>query len=326
MTLLATPWSTALGLRAPILNAPMGGVAGGDLATAVSRAGGLGMIGIGSAGSVALVERETAPPQQAGVRFGVGLLAWKLAADPALLDAALEAGPTLASVSFGETWTWVHRVHGAGALAVAQVADVDSARRAADAGADAVVARGAEGGGHGAPTVGTLPLLEGVLESVTVPVLAAGGISSPRGLAAVLAAGASAAWLGTAFAACPESLASDGTRRALLEATETDTVTTRAFDVGLGYAWPVEYPERVLANRFSVEWCGREDSLAEDDRARGRLRDAIEADDRRIAQVDAGQGVRLVTEVRSAARVIEQLCEGAHALLSSWGTPNAANS
>ena len=71
------------------------------------------------------------------------------------------------------------------------------------------MARGAEGGGHGQPTIGTLPLLESVLDAVDVPVLAAGGITTGRGVAAVLAAGASGVWLGTAFAACPESLISD---------------------------------------------------------------------------------------------------------------------
>ena len=97
---------------------------------------------------------------------------------------------------------------------------------AANSGVDVIVARGAEGGGHGEPLVGTLPLLEGVLDAVSVPVLAAGGIASGRGLAAVLAAGASGAWMGTAFAAATESLASAAARTALFAAKETDTVTT----------------------------------------------------------------------------------------------------
>ncbi len=111
---------------------------------------------------------------------------------------------------------------------------METARRAADAGIDVLVARGAEGGGHGEPLVGTLPLLDGVLNVTSIPVLAAGGISSSRGLAAVVAAGASGAWMGTAFAACPESLASDAARTALLQAIDTDTVTTKVFDVALG--------------------------------------------------------------------------------------------
>ena len=83
MPALSTPWSEAMTLTAPVLNAPMGGVAGGALATAVSAAGGMGMIGVGSAGTAALVERESVYPQQAGVPFGIGLLDWAVARDPA---------------------------------------------------------------------------------------------------------------------------------------------------------------------------------------------------------------------------------------------------
>jgi nitronate monooxygenase len=307
-----------MGLGTPILNAPMGGVAGGRLAAAVSAAGGLGMIGVGSAGSKAILEQEVAHPHRAGLRFGIGLLDWKLAREPALLDAATAAAPALISVSFGEHWAWVRRVRDAGIVAAAQVYDVEGARRAADAGVEVLVARGAEGGGHGEPTVGTLPLLAAVLDAVPVPVLAAGGISSFRGLAAVLAAGASGAWLGTAFAACPESLASESARTAMLQAVETDTVTTSVFDVALGYDWPSRFPARVLRNDFWQRWSGREEALASDAAARASMAEAVAADDHRIAHVDAGQGVGLLTAARPAGEVVEWLSNGASELLGAW--------
>lgn len=313
-----------MGLRAPILNAPMGGVAGGLLAAAVSAAGGLGMIGVGSAGSVVLLEREAPRAARSGLPFGIGLLEWKVAREPALLEAALSAAPALISISFGDDWAWVRRVRDAGIVAAAQVSDVTTARLATESGGELLVARGAEGGGHGEPKVGTLPLLEAVLDAVSVPVIAAGGISSPRGLAAVLAAGASGAWIGTAFAACPESLASDGVRQALLRATEADTVTTRAFDVAFGYEWPTRFPERVLRNDYSRRWTGRELELAADEEARAELARAVAEDDRRIAQVDAGQGVGLLTEIEPAARVIDRLCSEAAALLDSWSSRGGA--
>jgi NAD(P)H-dependent flavin oxidoreductase YrpB (nitropropane dioxygenase family) len=102
VTTLPTAWSRAMGLRVPLLNAPMGGVAGGSLAAAVSCAGGLGMIGIGSTGSVALLERESELPGSTGVPFGIGLLDWAVAREPALLDASISAAPVLMSVSFGD--------------------------------------------------------------------------------------------------------------------------------------------------------------------------------------------------------------------------------
>ncbi len=319
---LSTAWTRRLGLRTPVLNAPMGGVAGGALASAVTDAGGLGMIGVGSAGSVDLLEREVALPRDAGRRFGIGLLDWAMARDPGLLDAAVATGPVLISVSFGTGWMWTDAVRRAGIVAATQVATVEEARQAADSGVDIIVARGAEGGGHGSPAVGTLPLLEGVLEAVPLPVLAAGGISTGRGLAAVLAAGAAGAWIGTAFAACPESLASDGARAALLEATATDTVTTRVFDLALGYPWPERYPERVIRDGFWEQWQGRERELE----AQGGPTSADGVGPGRPApHVDAGQGVGAVTRSLSAAEVVGRLHAGALELLQAWSPGGVAD-
>jgi nitronate monooxygenase len=315
---LSTSWSQTMGLQAPIVNAPMGGVAGGALAAAVSVAGGLGMIGMGSAGSAALLVREVAHLRKDRLPFGIGLVDWAVARDPALLDAALASSPALVAVSFGEDWAWTELVRDAGIVTATQIFDVAGARRAEDAGIDVLVARGAEGGGHGEAKVGTLPLLEAVLDTVSIPVLAAGGISSARGLAAVLAAGASGAWLGTALAACSESLASHWVRDALLQARETDTVTTRVFDIAHGYPWPPKFDERVLRNDFSECWTGREDELASDDNAHDSLASAIAKGDHRVAPVNAGQGVGLLSQVCSAAEVVERLCTGAAELLSSW--------
>ena len=293
----------------------MGGVAGGRLAAAVSAAGGLGMVGMGSAGSVAALTTELA---YVSGSFGIGLVDWVRRQEPGLLEAALAARPSLLSVSFGADWSWVDQVHDAGILAATQVYSSAEARRAQDAGIDVLVARGAEGGGHGEVRVATLPLLDAVLEAVSVPVLAAGGIASPRSLAAVLAAGASGAWLGTCLAACPEALTSDNARRALIAADETATASTRVFDVGQDRPWPARFPSRVLANDYLARWTGQEEVLAADADARAELRTGIAADDTRVAPVDAGQGVAMVTAVAPAGQVIEHLCAGAEKLLAGW--------
>ncbi|MDV3130053.1 nitronate monooxygenase [Mycobacterium sp. 21AC1] len=279
---LATTWSTAIGIDAPIVNAPMGGAAGGTLAAAVSAAGGLGMIGMGSSATPELLRHELDAMGNVDRPFGIGLVHWVMADQPELLDVALAAGPALLSVSFGEDWTWVHRAHDVGVTVTTQVATVEAARRAVDAGVDVLVARGAEGGGHGEPVIGTLPLLAEVLDQVEVPVLAAGGISSARGVAAVLAAGAAGAWVGTLFATCAEALTPAPARDALVAGTETEL--TREFDIAAGYRWPATIPERVL----------------------------------RGTPVNAGQGIGSVTQVRSAADTLAQLCAGAEALLRRW--------
>ncbi|BBX18645.1 2-nitropropane dioxygenase [Mycolicibacterium duvalii] len=294
-----------MALQVPIVNAPMGGVAGGRLAAAVSRAGGLGMIGMGSSATTAKLEDELAHTRGLDRPLGIGLIGWVVDREPALLDAALAARPALLSVSFGDDWSWVARAHDAGATTATQVADLDEARRAADAGVDVLVARGAEGGGHGRPRVGTLPLLAEVVEQMSVPVLAAGGIGSARALSAVLAAGAAGAWVGTALAACEESLLTDPARATMFDAHSADTLTTRAFDVALGYPWPLELPERVLRNTFTDRWRGREDEI--DDAARDCLRAAIAADDYAVAPINAGQAVGQVTSTEPAAAVIARL-------------------
>jgi len=305
-----------MGLLVPILNAPMGGVAGGRLAAAVSGAGGLGMVGMGSAGSTASLHAEL--PHVHGT-FGIGLVDWVIRKEPELLDTALAAQPVLVSVSFGTDLSWVGRAHDAGIAAATQVYNSAEAQRAQDAGIDVLVARGSEGGGHGDATIGTLPLLDAVLDVVAVPVLAAGGIASPRSLAAVLAAGASGAWLGTCLSACSEALTTDATRRALVAASETDTASTRVFDIVRGLPWSRRFPSRVLRNDFVARWTGHEDVLADNPGAQDELAAAIAADDRRIAPVDAGQGVGMVTGVATAGQVIERLCTGAEKLLAGWG-------
>jgi nitronate monooxygenase len=267
-----------MGLDVPIVNAPMGGAAGGRLAAAVSRAGGLGMIGMGSSATAEVLRRELAALGALDRPFGIGLVHWVMTGQPELFETALGARPALLSVSFGEDWEWVRRAHDAGVRVTTQVATVDAARRAADAGVDVLVARGAEGGGHGVPVVGTLPLLTEVLDTVEVPVLAAGGIASARGVAAVLAAGAAGAWVGTAFATCVEALTPDAAREALLAAGSGATTLTSEFDIAAGYRWPASIPERVLVD------------------ATGRA-----------TPVNAGEGVGMVTQALTAAETITRL-------------------
>jgi nitronate monooxygenase len=316
--MLSTPWSTSFGLRVPIVNAPMGGVAGGRLAAAVTAAGGLGMVGMGSVATRELLQTQL---QHVDGRFGIGMVDWVMRNEAGLLEDALAARPIVLSVSFGTDWSWVAKAHDAGIPTITQVYDSVGARRAVDAGIDILVARGSEGGGHGEDKLGLLPLLDAVLDALdgtAVPVLAGGGIASARSLAAVLAAGASGAWVGTRLAACPEALTGDNSRRALVTATENDTTVTRVFDVAKGLPWPARFPARVLANEFVEHWTGNEEAL--DPGACDELAAAIAADDRRIAPVDAGQGVGMIRDDASVGEVIAEMCTGAEKLLSGWGS------
>lgn len=307
---MITALTRALGIDVPVVQAPMAGVSGGRLAAAVSRAGALGMIGVGPASTAQWVREQhaVALAGAAGRPFGIGLMAWVLPGAAEQLDAVLDTRPALASVSFGDLSPYVRPLQDAGIVVAAQVGTLAEAIEAQDAGVDLLVARGAEGGGHGRDAVATLPLLQRILDHVSVPVLAAGGISGPRGVAAVLAAGAAGAWVGTAFIACPESDATDAVRERLVAADETATAYGRVFDVGQRVAWPREFGGRALRNAYFERWVGREDELAGDDDAHEQVvaarRGPVDPD---VAPLYAGQGVGSLEAVRSAADVVHDL-------------------
>lgn len=303
-----TPLTRLVGIQAPIVSAPMAGVAGGRLAAAVSAAGALGMIGAGAAATPEWISGQAAVAAASGRPFGIGLMGWALAADPAPLDAVIDAAPTLVSISFGNVAPFVEPLHDAGILVATQVGDPDGACAALDAGVDVLVARGGEAGGHGLDTMATLPLLDAVLERAgAVPVLAAGAITTARGVAAVLAAGAAGAWIGTAFLACPEASNTPAARARVCEADGQDTVFTSVFDIVQGVDWPPPYAGRALRNTFTDTWHGREAELAGSPEAARRFARAKAAEDYDIAVIYAGQGVGAVREERPAEQVVAWL-------------------
>lgn len=290
----------SLQTRVPLIGAPMAGPAGGRLAHAITRAGGLGMVGVGPGRDAEWVRQEAAVAGADGTAYGLGLLAWALEAAPGQLEAALELRPALVSVSFGPYAGPVRRLREAGILTATQVGSLADLDEAVAAGVDVVVVRGAEGGGHGRNDLGTLPLLQLALERTDLPVYAAGGILNHRGLAAVLAAGAAGAWVGTAFLGCEESEGSPAAKAALFAADETGY--GRVFDRAQQAAWPREFGGRAVANAFFEEWVGREDEL--DEEALDRFRAAVAAQDFSVAHVYAGQGVAALTGETTAADVV----------------------
>ncbi|TFV52038.1 nitronate monooxygenase [Blastococcus sp. TF02A_35] len=310
--MIRTPLTRRFELGTPVIGAPMAGVSGGALAAAVSRAGGLGMVGVAGNHTAAFVAEQCAIPGR--LPFGVGLMAWVLADRPDLLAATVAARPALVSVSFGDPGPYVGTLHDAGIAVAAQVNTVADVHRAVAADVDVLVAQGSEAGGHTGHRA-TLPLLQEVLTLTDRPVVAAGGIATGRGMAAVLAAGAAGVWVGTPLLACPEGLNSPAARARVRAAAGEDTVLTRAFDVAQRLAWPERWPGRALANEFSRTWHGREAELAHDDLASQRVVEARRSDDLEQAPLYAGESVGLVTEERSATDVVRMLTEDAERAL-----------
>jgi nitronate monooxygenase len=259
--------------------------------------------------------------------FAVNLvLEW----DPAeRLAIALEEGVRIISFFWGDPAPWVDQIHAAGGLVLHTVANAEEARRAADAGVDAVVAQGWEAGGHVWGEVSTLALVPRVVDAVApLPVIAAGGIADGRGLAAVLALGAGAAWMGTRFLLAAEAATHPIYREAVIAADETATAYSSLFDGG----WP-DAPLRTLRNSTWEAWRaagepppgarpGEGDVVATGEDGRDIARYSSDAPvtgasgDITAMCLYAGQGVGLARRTQPAAEIVHQVAEEAARVLA----------
>lgn len=245
VVMVRTPVCELLGIEQPIVQAPMAAVP--QLAAAVSNAGALGMATLTWSTSAADVVRETAALTDRP--FGGNLV---LASDQhRRLDEALEAGLRIVSLFWGDPASYVEQVHNANGVVLHTVSSAEEALRAVASGVDVIVAQGWEAGGHVRGQVATLPLVPAVVDAVApVPVIAAGGIGDARGVAAVLALGAQAAWLGTRFLLAQEMPIHQEYRRRLMDAAETDAQWyADLYEVG----WP-DAPHRALRNSTAEVW------------------------------------------------------------------------
>jgi nitronate monooxygenase len=314
---LSTAFTDMFGVRHPIALAPMGGSAGGALTAAVSRGGGLGLLGSGT-GDPDWLARElpVLAEEVAGRPWGIGFQAWAI--DDGTIARALEHRPSAVMLSFGDPGPSAERVRGAGTALILQVTDLEEARRAVDLGADVIVAQGTEAGGHGARHGrSTLPFVPVVVDlAAPVPVLAAGGIADGRGVAAALALGAAGALLGTRFQATAEALVDPATAKALVEARAEDTERNRVLDIARGSRWPERYTARTLGHPFLDEWRGREDELAADAHAGQAYRDAVARGEIPALPRWAGEGVDLIEDLPSAADLVGSLAAQAEEALA----------
>jgi len=240
-----TPVCELLGIEQPIVQAPM--AMDPRLPAAVSNAGALGTVAIWWADDAGAVVRETAALTDRPFAGN-----FVLESDQhRRVDQALEAGLRIVSLMWGDPGSYVDAVHDAGAILLHTVGSAEEARRAVGSGVDVVVAQGWEAGGHVWGSVATLPLVPAVVDAVApVPVIAAGGIGDARGVAAVMALGAQAAWLGTRFLLADEMPIHEEYGRQLIAAAETDAEWyADLYEVG----WP-DSPHRAIHNSTAEAW------------------------------------------------------------------------
>ncbi len=318
---METAFTRLVGCNVPIQQAGMGGTATPDLAVAVADAGGLGMLGMISGPPAAVARTLDAMAARTSGAFGINFIIPFL--DRATVAAAAGRARVVEFFYGRPDADLVAMAHDGGSLVSWQVGSVEEARAAVDAGCDLVVAQGVEAGGHVRGTTALLPLLDQVLDAVDVPVVAAGGIATARSVAAVLAAGAAGARLGTRFVAAVEADAHPMYVDALLAAGPQDTVLTETFSV----VWP-DAPHRVL--RACVEAVeATDDEVVGEVELSGGARVAVQrlappspgrgatGNVAAMAQY-AGQSVGSVRTIEPAGDIVRRLAADVDALLTRF--------
>lgn len=304
----------------PVMSAPMTDHSGGCLAAAVSQAGGLGSFGgIHPAGVDWLLEQIGFVRSQADNPFAVGFLTQYIPDNLPIFDAVLEERVPAIAFSFSDPAPWLPQAKEAGAITLCQVQDLKGADEAVAAGADVLVAQGNAAGGH-TGGMNLLPFLCSVVDRYPqMPVMASGGISDGRTLAAVLAAGAEGAWMGTAFVATTEATeVPESFKEVIVRSDGEDTVFTQVYDLIDNVQWPEGVAARVYRNPFVSRWHGREREIE-------KHREELSTDaalawanhDPAGASVYMGASAALVKAIRPAAEVLIEVCSQAESILQN---------
>ena len=310
---LKTPICDLFEIEHPVLLAGMGNVSYADVCAAVSEAGGYGTLGMVAGPAQRIREEMRATRRLTDKPFGVDMLAALPKQMEACIDTIIEEGASSFITGLGVAQSLIEKCHDHGVKVMALCGKVSHAKRAEDAGCDAVVAQGGEAGGHTGKIAG-LALIPQVVDAVEIPVIAAGSIVDGRGLAAALSLGAQAAWIGTRFIASHEARASNKYKERLRMADGAATQITRFYS---------GKPMRVLENAYVRE----RESSGEDplpfpqqmnqcDRA-GLL---MEAEDERTdvdrSCMPAGQGVGGVQDILPAGEIVRNIVREAEDTLA----------
>ena len=314
---LRTRITELLGIEHPVVLGGMGSGTSPELVAAVSEFGGLGIQG-GVGRPPELLAKLAAEIRERTSRpFGINLLLFLAA--PEHREAVLRLAPPVFSTAWpvpeDDLKPLFDRAHAAGSRVVHMVNGVPEAVRAAEAGADVIVAQGTEGGGHVA-LMSTLVLTPMVVRAVApLPVLAAGGIADGAGLAAALMLGAEGVLMGTRFLATEESPWPASFKRALIESDGHDTLLSDLTDIAKGNLWPGAY-DRLRRNRLVEDWLGRENEVRRH-RAEiaARMREAVLQDDAENGELNFGQVAGLIDAIMPAGEIVRRVVAEAEEVL-----------
>lgn len=297
---MKTEITELLGIESPIIQGGMAWVADYHLASAVSEAGGLGIIGAGGAPADWVRKQIREAAKRTDKPFGVNLMLMNPEADK-IAQVIVEEGVKVVTTGAGSPEKYMSIWKAAGVKVIPVVASVALAKRMERCGADAVVAEGCESGGHIGETT-TMALVPQVADAVQIPVIAAGGIADGRGIAAALMLGAQAVQMGTHFVVVKESIVHENYKQMILKAKDIDTrVTGRS----------TGHPVRVIRNKQVKEYLKLEQGGASLEELElltlGGLRRAVVDGDVETGSLMAGQIAGLVNEECSCKELLERL-------------------
>jgi NAD(P)H-dependent flavin oxidoreductase YrpB (nitropropane dioxygenase family) len=306
-----------LGIQHPIILGGMGTATTAPLVAAVSNAGGFGTLGT-SAFNAATLESEIASIHERTEKpFGVNHLLFQIQED--MYAVTLRARPTVAAFAWARKdqnlRDYFQRAHDAGCKVMYMAGEAPEALRAAEAGADVLVAQGTEAGGH-VGWMASLPLVPMMVKAVApLPVLSAGGIADGRGLAAALALGAEGVLLGTRFMATPEAPIHANFKQAIVMSDGHDTVLTEIPDLAGQRVWPGAM-SRAQRNKFIERWAGREWALRQNAGEVGKqVAAARAAGDIDNASLSFGQDAGLIDSVKSVKEVVQEIVADAESII-----------
>ncbi|GAB6098481.1 enoyl-[acyl-carrier-protein] reductase FabK [Halanaerocella petrolearia] len=297
-----------LGIKHPIIQGGMAWVATGELAAAVSEAGGLGVIGAGNAPADIVEEEIKKIKEQTDKPFGVNVMLLSPHVDE-VMEVVLKEEVPVVTTGAGNPAKYLDDLQNMGAKVIPVVPSVALAKRMERYGVDAVIAEGNEAGGH-IGQLSTMPLIPQVADAIDIPLIAAGGVADGRGLASVLSLGAQGVQIGTRFVCAEECIAHDNYKKTIVKARDRDAIVT---------ARSTGHPVRNIKNKLTRKIKKLEEEGAPKEEIEklgvGRLKRAVIDGDTKEGTVMAGQVSGMISEIQPAAEIIEEIMAQAEKVL-----------
>lgn len=311
---METKITKLLNIKYPIFQGGMAWVADGDLAGAVSNAGGLGIIGGGNAPKEVVKANIDKVKSITDKPFGVNIMLLSPFVDD-IVDLVIEEGVKVVTTGAGNPGKYMERFHEAGITVIPVVPSVALAKRMEKLGVDAVIAEGMEAGGH-IGKLTTMTLVRQVVEAISIPVIGAGGVGDGAGAAAVFMLGAEAVQVGTRFVVAKESNAHQNFKDKVIKAKDIDTVVS---------AQVVGHPVRAIKNKLTSAYTAAEkdflkgniDAQSIDELGAGSLRNAVVDGDVVNGSVMAGQIAGLVKQEETCQEILEDIYYGAAKVINA---------